>query len=110
MLILCVVAFIATNAFLRQAKLAGVHPGKAASIPFFALGFFLIIEYSIVSIMTEVALAFELSDNFMEWILLPMYLFMVLAYLALIRSNWTLLASRAIARSTIVPKDSNTET
>lgn len=110
MLLLCVVAFIATTAFLRQAKLAGVHPGKAASIPFLALGFFLIIEYLIVRIITEVALAFELSDNFMEWILLPMYLFMVLAYLALIRSNWTLLASRAIARSTIVPKDSNTET
>jgi hypothetical protein len=109
MLILCVVAFIATTAFLRQAKLAGVHPGKAASIPFLALGFVLIVEYLIVCITTEVALAFELSDNSIEWILLPMHLFMVLAYLALVRSNWILLASRVIARISVVPKDLNTE-
>ena len=98
MLIFCIVAFIATTAFFRQAKQAGLHPGKAASIPFLALGFLFIIKYLIVCIITDVALALEFSDNSVQWILFPMHLFLALAYLALIRSTWILLASSAIAR------------
>ena len=109
MLLLCIVAFISTTAFFRLAKCIGVHPGKAASIPFCACGVFLIIEYLVTCMIAEVALSFDVSNTTILWILFPMNLFFVLAYLALIRNNWTVLVLAANSRSVNYPKISHAE-
>ncbi len=42
MLLLLIIALIATPAFFRQAKSIGIHPGKVACIPFVAAGMLLV--------------------------------------------------------------------
>ncbi|TVQ00728.1 MAG: hypothetical protein EA381_06885 [Planctomycetaceae bacterium] len=57
MLLIVIVAFIATTAFYRQAKLVGVHPGKAASIPFVTAGILLAVAYVTSLALTHIAVA-----------------------------------------------------
>jgi len=48
-LLILVIAFIATVGFYKQASFVGIHPGKAASIPFIAAG--LMIAFGKLAVM-----------------------------------------------------------
>ena len=88
LLALSIVAAISTTAFFRHAKRAGLHPGKAASIPFVSLGVILIAYYALTFVLAEVARAVSLSVTTAEWIHFMLYWFLILSYLSLIRNNW----------------------
>ena len=88
MLLIVVVAFIATMAFYRQAKRIGVHPGKAASLPFLGTGILLIAANLVWLFILRLANdlhASPLTVNAIQWMLSG---FVLLGYLAWIRRNW----------------------
>lgn len=88
MLLILIVALFATTAFYRQAKRAGVHPGKAASVPFIAAGVMLAVAYLAARALAQIAIAINASDFTWNAVNLLLNVFMVLAYLAVIRRNW----------------------
>tara|TARA_R110002073_G_scaffold335442_2_gene527418 strand:- start:2556 stop:2861 length:306 start_codon:yes stop_codon:yes gene_type:complete len=90
MLLIVIVALIATTAFCRQAKLVGVHPGKAASVPFIAAGLLLAVAYVASLAITKFAVAVNASSNAMQFMLNA---FVLAAYMMLIRRNWLVLTS-----------------
>ena len=93
MLLISIVALIATTAFYRQAKTRGMQPGKAASIPFVAAGIFLITGIGFASILNRVALAVYVGPGTVRAILLMANVFLLLGYLQVIHRNWQLLAN-----------------
>ncbi len=102
LLVLPIVAAISTMAFFRHAKRAGLHPGKAASIPFIALGAILITYYAIAFVLVEVARAVSLSVTTAEWIHFMLYLFLILSYFSLIRNNWIAIQTEANGRNKLI--------
>ena len=93
MLLVVIVALIATTAFYRQAKLAGVHPGKAASVPFIAAGLLLAVAYVASLAITKFAFAVNASSNAINSMQFMLNAFVLAAYLMLIRRNWLVLTS-----------------
>jgi hypothetical protein len=89
MLILLIIALIATPAFFRQAKSIGIHPGKVASIPFVAAGVLLVFGNLAALAIAEVSRRAGASESTVFLIGMMMNLFLILAYLALIRRCWT---------------------
>lgn len=93
MLLIVIVALIATTAFYRQAKLVGVHPGKAASIPFIAAGIILALTYVGSVVLTKFMLAADGSKFTVGAIRFMFHAFVFVAYLMLIRRNWLALTA-----------------
>tara|TARA_R110002167_G_scaffold265016_1_gene471692 strand:- start:228 stop:539 length:312 start_codon:yes stop_codon:yes gene_type:complete len=93
MLLIVIIALIATTAFYRQARLAGVHPGKAASVPFIAAGLLLAVAYVASLGITKFAVAVNASINAMNSMQFMLNAFVLAAYLMLIRRNWLVLTS-----------------
>lgn len=98
MLLILIVALIATTAFYRQAKRAGVHPGKAASVPFIAAGIILAGAYLASLGIAQIAIAVGASEFTVNAVNLMLNLFLLLAYLALIARNWRMLVKAAAVR------------
>lgn len=88
MLLLLIIALIATPAFFRQAKSLGIHPGKVASIPFVAAGMLLVFGNLAALAIAEVSRSAGASDSRVYAIGMMMNVFLILAYLALIRRCW----------------------
>ncbi|MGN6546808.1 MAG: hypothetical protein ACTHK7_17260 [Aureliella sp.] len=99
MLLILIVALIATTAFYRQAKRAGVHPGKAASVPFIAAGIVLAAAYLASLGIAKIAMAVGASEFTVSAVNLMLNLFMLLTYLALIGRNWRALVKAADVRT-----------
>lgn len=95
MLLILIVALISTTAFYRQAKAVNVHPGKAASVPFIAAGLFLIAGWCISFALNAFATRVEISPASVRMMGLMANVFLVLAYLLLIRRNWFALTATA---------------
>ena len=88
MLLIVIVAFIATTAFYRQAKLIGVQPGKAASLPFVGAGICLLIAYLAGPVILRLANNYHASSATIDSIQWMLSGFVLLAYLAWIRRTW----------------------
>ena len=87
-LLIVIVALIATTAFYRQAKSVNVHPGKAASVPFIAAGLFLAVGHLASFGLNELAIRTNASPGTLSMMWLMLHAFLVIAYLLLIRCNW----------------------
>jgi hypothetical protein len=92
-LLLVIVALIATTAFYRRAKAGSVHPGKAASVPFIAAGIFFVVGYSISYVLGMFAAWSDAAPVTVRLILRMADAFLVLAYLLFISRNWNALAA-----------------
>lgn len=88
MLLLLMIALIATPAFFRQAKSVGFHPGKVASIPFVAAGILLVFGNLAAMAIAEVSRRAGVSESMVYTIGMMLNVFLILAYLALIRQCW----------------------
>lgn len=93
MFFLVVVGFIATIAFYRRAKVVGVHPGKAASVPFVGMGMMLAVTLSFALCLGGFLQLMGASKGLVGWIGFTMDCFFVLMYLAFIKRNWDVLAA-----------------
>jgi hypothetical protein len=97
MLPLVILAFCATAPFFRLAKQNGVHPGKAAALPFYCLGIAMIASHVgamlIGSGLSRMSVAAANADR-----IVAMYnLFLLCLYIAMLRKNWR--AIEAVGRS-----------
>lgn len=92
MLLIVIVALITTGAFYRRAKLVGVHPGKAASVPFMAAGIALALAYLASLAIARIAVATHASAFTLNAVNIMLNVFVLLAYLTLIQRNWLALA------------------
>ena len=88
MIAIAVFAFISTIAFYRIAKTKGLHPGKAASIPFVFAGIWFITAYLISKLISDLENPFGISGSTLEKIIWMADLFLVLTYLAAISKYW----------------------
>ena len=88
MLLILIIAFLSTIGFYRQAKLVGVHPGQAASIPFIAAMLMLGFAFIAGMVMDH---GFCLVDGYGDtaaWVKSASDLFVVAAYAFFIKRNW----------------------
>jgi ATP/ADP translocase len=88
MYVIAIVALVATTAFYRQAKRVGLHPGKAASIPFIAAGIVLGCAYLASLGIAKIGNAANASAFTLALVNFMQNVFLLLAYLTLIRRNW----------------------
>jgi len=93
MLLIVIVAFIATVGFYRRAKEIGIHPGKAASVPFIAAGVMVAVTYVSAVVIGRLFAAMNISVETAGWFGFAMDWFLVLAYLFFIKRNWDTLSS-----------------
>jgi hypothetical protein len=99
MLLILIIALIATPAFFRQAKCMGIRPGKVACIPFVAAGMLLVIANLTALAISEVSRRASVSDSTVFAIEMMMNVFLILAYLALIRRCWMVMDGFAPSNS-----------
>lgn len=93
MLFIVIVAFIATVGFFRRATEIGIHPGKAASVPFIALGVMLAVTHLSAVVLGCLFAAMNASSETARWLGFSMDWFLVFAYLFFIKRNWDILSS-----------------
>lgn len=105
MLLIVIVAFIATVGFFRRAKAIGIHPGKAASVPFIAAGVTIAVTYLFAVVIGRLFASMNVSVESARWFGFAMDWFLVLAYLFFIKRNWDILCSEKIRDS---ESDANT--
>ena len=93
MLLIVIVAFVATVGFFRRAKQIGIQPGKAAGIPFIAAGVMIAVTYLSAVVIGRLFSAMNFSVESARWFGFSMELFLVLAYLFFIKRNWDILCT-----------------
>ena len=93
MLLIVIIAFIATVGFFRRAKEIGIHPGKAASVPFIAAGVMIAVTYLSALVIGRLFSFSNFSMESARWFGFAMDLFLVLAYLIFIKRNWDILCA-----------------
>ena len=100
MLLLTIVAFLATTAFYSAAKHCGLQPGRAAMLPFVVLGILLIFAYFGELLLTKLLMMVETSQSTDFAISFGFNLFLLCTYLAFIRKNWVVLNSHPAIEDT----------
>ena len=93
MLLLSIVAFFATTAFYSAAKRRGLHPGRAAMLPFVVLGVLLIFAHFGELLLTKLLEMLETSQSTDFAISFGFNLLLLCTYVAFIRKNWAMLNS-----------------
>ena len=88
MLLIVIVAFIATVGFFRRAKEIGIHPGKAARVPFIAAGVMVAVTYLSAVVTGRLFSAMHVSVETARLFGFAMDWFLVLAYVLFIKRNW----------------------
>jgi hypothetical protein len=91
MLLILATAFFSTIGFYRQAQRVGVHPGKAASVPFIAAMLMIIFAYLAGMLVEGWILQYEDLVKTAEWFQSAVNLTVVLTYLFFIKRNWLML-------------------
>ena len=97
MLLIVIVAFVATVSFFRRAKEIGLHPGKTASVPFIAAGAMIATTYISAVGMGRFFATIGVSADIAGWIGFSMDWFLILAYLVFIKRNWDILSTRQLS-------------
>ena len=92
MCLIVVMAFLATAGFYRRAKQNGIHPGKAASIPFVGAGLILAFTYIAIFVIGGFLVNADVSDVAIFWISQAIDWFVILSYAYYIKRNWDLLS------------------
>jgi hypothetical protein len=95
LLLIVILALIATTAFYRQALARHVHPGKAASVPFVTAGLFLIAGYCTSFALNKFAEWTDAAPTTVRIMSLMANFFLILAYLLLVRRNWLALTTES---------------
>lgn len=88
MLLILIVAFIATRQFYKAAKLRGSHPGKAASVPIIAACVLLIADKFASPMLLAVMESVGVSEVTCGIIATGYNFLLVLIYLVYLRKNW----------------------
>ena len=88
MLLLAIVAFIATRMFYRAAAGSGYHIGKAASAPVIGLMVVLAANHVVVSALLAVFVRINVGESVASRIVWLNGLFVVGAYLVFLRKNY----------------------
>ena len=88
MLFLLIVALIATPAFYKRSRAMGTASGRLASVPFMVLAGFLAVDYVARLAVSWTTAAAGVSLGVASGILFALDLFVILAYVAVIRAFW----------------------
>jgi hypothetical protein len=90
--LIVIIAFLATVGFYRRAKQIGIHPGKAASIPFIGAGLMLVFSYLASLGLGRLLSITTVSDWTVYLIARAIDCCLILAYCYYIKRNWDVLA------------------
>ena len=96
MLLLTIIALLATTAFYSAAKRRGLQPGRAAMLPFVVLGVLLIFAHFGELLLTKLLVIADTSESTDYAISFGFNLFLLCTYLAFIRKNWVVLNSHPV--------------
>ncbi len=88
MLLLVIVAMIATTGFYRRAKRHGLQPGRAATLPFFVLGLMMLVAYVTGLLLARLLDVLAVSDTISRLIWFAFNIFVACSYLAFISNSW----------------------
>lgn len=91
MLLVVVVAFIATVGFYRRAREIGIRSGKAASVPFIAANAMIAASCLFAVATGRLFAAINVSVETSVWMGLAMEWFLAFAYVFFIKRNWVTL-------------------
>lgn len=100
MFLICLVAFLATIGFYRRAQQIGIHPGKAASLPFLVAGLMsavMVVGAAGIGIVLD---TMQASHDVKVWTGRILDGCLILTYLAYIKRNWDILTRRSAEDST----------
>ena len=98
MLLLTIVALLSTIAFYQRGKQIGISPGRAASLPFFVLGIFLVVGFVGAHLIDYLDRSTNVSSTTLLTVAWMFNLFLILAYLKFIHRNWLVLNQTDEAR------------
>ena len=105
MLLLLVIAFLATPAFFVSAKRKNYHPGRAASLPFLFLGLLLIADHFLTPLL-ETVVGSIVTSHTVSWGIVQGYnVFLICIYLTFISRNWIALTRTQQDRTQQEPND-----
>jgi len=90
--LIVIFAFLATIVFYRRAKQIGIHPGKAASIPFVGAGMMLVFTYLGAFAIGRILMNTDVSTNAITWFGRGIDWCLILSYCYYIKRNWDLLS------------------
>lgn len=90
--LILVIAFLATLGFYRRAKQIGIHPGKAASIPFIGAGMLLVFAFTIAFVAGRILVYADVSHRALSWIGTAFDWLLILSYGYYIKRNWDILS------------------
>ncbi len=93
MLLLVIVALIATSAFYAQAKRRGLQPNRAAVLPFFVLALMMMVAHVAGLLLARLIDVLVVSDFTTRLIWLAFTVFVVCCYLAFISKSWIALVN-----------------
>ncbi len=96
MLLLVIVAFIATTGFYSGAKRRGLHPGRTAMLPFTALGAFLIFAHFTELLLSKLLVLVGTSISMVDAIGFAFNVLLLCTYFAFIRKTWIVLSSHPL--------------
>ncbi len=88
MLFLLIIAIIATPAFYKRSRAIGVHSGKFASMPFLALGIFLVAGHFAGLFVSWIASAVGTSTTLANAMMFMLNAFVLLSYTLVIHAYW----------------------
>lgn len=95
MVLILIIAFLATGKFYRTAKIAGLHPGRAASVPFVNAGVVFLVGWLGNAACTALFAAMPVKQSTQTLIGFAFDLFLILVYLVVIGQNWRALENAA---------------
>lgn len=88
MLLLLVVALIATRAFYKTAVASELHPGRAASAPWIGLGVILALDWALLGLISSTIWYSEATESTLMIIEFLNLIFVAFVYIVFIRANY----------------------
>lgn len=96
MLLLVIVAFIATTGFYSAAKQRGLHPGRSAMLPFTALGALLVFAHLTGLLLSNLLVLVGTLPSMGDAIRFVFDVLLLCTYFAFIRKTWIVLSSHPL--------------
>jgi hypothetical protein len=99
--LIVIIALVATFGFYKRAEQIGIHPGKAASIPFVGAGWMLAFTYLSSFWIGRFLSATAVSERTVYWLVRAIEWSLMLWYCYYVKRNWDVLCASKIS----VPED-----
>ncbi len=96
MLLLVIVALIATRVFFRTARESGLHAGKAASAPMIGLMIILVANHLLMAALIALLAQIAITDSVRSTIIFLNSLFVVALYLVFLRNNFRSIDTKSL--------------